>query len=519
MSPRGAHRVRLAAAAALILLSAGCARVFGSYDIAPSGLPTGEDRLRVMLSSGQASAALERLDRHAPDDEVLHVLYDGVLAYHAGDYARSAQMLDIAGYLADDRITKSVSRSALSLVSNDLVLPYEPGRTERLMIPYYAALARTQLGDRAGAAVEARRLSLLLQQYSDAGHGVDASLAAMLHTVAAAMFEADDDPAAAAVAWRNAVALDSSLTHQSRGGSAPPGTGSIYVIVESGFVSHRVEQGLAVMLLPEEVYAIANGSSDDRFAASGFVAARILDYAAFNAAGIASVPYGTGSRGGTFFVPAPEQSLLPKTRTRTVCQAVTDTAPAGSGGTAADTSRGSGVVPVRATTRQECTEREEEIDELPYLLKVAWPVLTADRDGARSVRLLGSGDTVPALAGASISRGVRADFERERMLIVARTIARGTAKLALTKGAERKIEEQNELAGRIVGLLGNVGNVLLERADTRSWHLLPAVVSVVRVDLPAGSHSFDIEVGGRSVTLTGVGVAAGRTSVVSVRSW
>jgi uncharacterized protein len=491
MNARAAHRFRLGAVAALILVSAGCARVFGSYDIAPSGLPAGEDRLRQMLSAGEAGGALERLDRRPPDDLVLHALYDGVLAYHAGDYRRSAEILDAAGFLADDRITKSVSRAALSLVSNDLVLPYEPGRTERLMIPYYAALARTRMGDHQGAAVEARRLSLLLQQYGDAGDGPDAALAATLHMVAAAMFEAAGDRSAADVAYRNAVAHDSTLSR----GPATDSTGIAYVIVEQGFVAHRVEQGLAVVLLPDEVSALAHGSTDERGLASGFVAARILEYATAGRA---------DWRGGTLFVPPPERSRLPVSRPRTTCRsgdataAATDTTPAAR----------------RANGDQPCTKEEEDRTELPYLLRVSWPLLTEGHRTAAAVRLAGATG-----ASASVSRGVAADFEAERNLIVARTIARGAAKLALTKGAEKKLEEQNELAGRLVGLIGNVGNALLERADTRSWHLLPASVTVLRVELAAGEHTLPLEVGGRTMAVDGVRVPSGGAVVVPVRSW
>lgn len=538
MTSRGAHRVRIApairiaAVAALVLISTGCARVFGSYDIAPSGLSAGEDRLRRMMSSGQAATALQRIERDGPGDDVLHVLYEGVLAYHAGEFARSARMLDAAGYMADDRITKSVSRAALSVVSNDLILPYEPGPTERLMIPYYAALARTQLGDREGAAVEARRLSLLLQQHRDGRRRTDSQLATTLHLIAAAMFEANGEWGEADVAYRNAFALDSTVMRSPRTDS----TASVFVIVENGFVAHRVEQALAVLLLPEEVYAIAHGPSDDRVAASGFVAARVLEHAAVMAVHGPAATYGgvvhgadmqgdavhaRNARLGTLYVPAPEQSLLPKTYTRTVCRPVVE--PQG-----APVSADSGQVrPVRASTRvpQECTQEEERIDELPYLLKVAWPVFTADRGGTRSVRLVGDSAAIGTaagaagvLAGASVSRGVVADFEAERLLIVARTIARGAAKLALTKGAEKKIEEKNELAGRLVGLIGNVGNVLLERADTRSWHLLPASVNVLRVDLPPGEHALSVEAGGRTVPVT-VRAQPGSTVIVPVRAW
>ncbi|MEX0906914.1 MAG: hypothetical protein WD054_01185, partial [Gemmatimonadota bacterium] len=300
--------------AVLALPGSGCAALLGTYRTAPNGLAADEDRLRQMLSSGHADAALQRLDRQAPDDDVLSALYEGVVAYYAGDYASSADILDIAGDLADDRITKSISRSALSLVSNDLALPWEPGRTERLMIPYYAALARVRLGDIEGAAVEARRLSLLLQQTGDAQE-LPPRIAAMLHLVAAAMFEANGNHGEAGVARRSTAALDSTLVVT----PSPGGGGTVFVILEQGFVAHRVEQGLAVMLLPEEVHAIAHGEGELRAAAAGHVAGRVLAHAT-------SDPWRDGSRYGRddrmLYVPAPEHTDLPRTRRRRVCTPV-----------------------------------------------------------------------------------------------------------------------------------------------------------------------------------------------------
>jgi hypothetical protein len=123
---------------------------------------------------------------------------------------------------------------------------------------------------------------------------------------------------------------------------------------------------------------------------------------------------------------------------------------------------------------RECVEREEEIEGLPYLLKVAWPAYRADYRPTRRARLTVADETVSFGTTADLSRGVIADFESERALIVARTIARGTAKLALTKGAERSIEDKSEVAGMARRPARQHRQpVLLERADTRSWHLLP----------------------------------------------
>ncbi|HEX2165676.1 MAG TPA: hypothetical protein VHG09_00440 [Longimicrobiales bacterium] len=505
MNRRGALGARLLLTGLLLLSSTGCARLFGSYDLAPNGLASSEARIRHMLASGQAELSLAGRGsaNNLPDDEVLRVLYEGVIAYYAGDYEESAHLLDIAGTLADDRITKSVSRSALSLVSNDRILPYEPGRTERLMIPYYAALARLRMGDVEGAAVEARRLSMLLQLYGDDAEPLDPRLEATLRYVTGAIFEAHGDWNDSRVAYRNAVALDSALAIPVD--RSVDSTGSVVVILEQGFVAHRVEQGLSVMLLPQEVDLIANGESDERASALGFVAARTLAEASRQ-------PFGFDDsyrdyRPATLFVPPPsDPSLVPRRRAKVVCRTVEESSNATDG-------NGS------AGRKEVCKEEEPEIDELPYLLKVAWPVYRSDSRPATDARLIGTADTTTFVGLANVSRGVVSDFQAERALVVARTVARGAAKLAIAKGAEKKIEEKNETAGAIIGLLGNIGSVLLERADTRSWHLLPAGISIARVQLPPGEHQLQASVGARTVDIDRVRVRAGSVSIVSARVW
>jgi hypothetical protein len=514
MPAAAARLARLIALAALVVGSAGCARLFGTYDVAPNGLTRADDRLRSMLAGGQAATAFQNFGgtHTAPDDDVLRALYHGVIAYYAGEYAESARTLDRAADLADDRITKSISRSALSVIANDLILPYEPARTERLMIPYYAALARLAMGDTEGASVEARRLSMLLQRISDDERPLDKRIAATLRYVAGAVFEANGDRGDAEIAYRNAAALDSTFAVPSF--AARPATGSIVVVLEHGFVAHRVEQGLSVMLAPEEVDLIANGDSEEKAGALGLVAARTLHYAAHGPSF-----YGAGYRPGALFVPAPEdRASIPRRRARVVCRTVADE------GEKSDSTRST---PVRngasARPAQECREETPEIDELPYLLKVAWPVYARDTRSAGPAWLVGGSDTVAFPAAVDLSQGVIADFEAERALIVARTVARGAAKFALTKGAEKSLEDKSEAAGRLLGVIGNLSGVLLERADIRSWHLLPGSVSIVRLDLPPGEHTLATEVGieqaRRTLMLSPIMVAPGSTHVLATRAW
>jgi uncharacterized protein len=501
MPTRGAPLHRLLPVALLVLLGAGCARVFGARDMAPSGLATQEDQLRHLLAHGNAGTALSGFSSGvaSPQDEVLRALYHGLVAYHAGDYTESARLFDAAGVLADDRVTKSLSRSAFALISNDLALPYEPAPTERLMIPYYAALARLRLGDITGATVETRRLSLLLQHFDEDAR-VDAQLRATLRYFAATVFALAGEQNDADVAYRNAVALG--LTLPPPQARAAGDSGAVVIVLEQGFVAHRVEQGLMVMLLPEEIDAITGGPGEVRVATVALVAARVLNHAG-NVA-----HYAPGHRPRMLFVPPPEHTPRKRKRKKTVC--TEQVVPA-------DSASGTAAKRVR-----ECREVEEEVDELPYLLKIAWPVFRSDYTALGNARLVALQDTLGFTAGADLSRAVTADFERERLLVIARTIARGTAKLALTKGAEHKLEEKSEFAGKVVGLLGNVGNVLLERADTRSWHLLPGAISLAYVPLPAGEHTLPLTLALGDITAprtVSVQVKRGQVSIAAVRVW
>jgi hypothetical protein len=137
-----------------------------------------------------------------------------------------------------------------------------------------------------------------------------------------------------------------------------------------------------------------------------------------------------------------------------------------------------------------------------------------------AARILVGGDTVAAKF-ADVSSAVVGDFNDQLPLVVARTIARGAAKAVITRQAKEKVSEKHADLGRLVGLLGNAGNVLLEQADTRSWHLLPAGIAVVRLEVPAGSaQTLSAVVPGHApVELGTIDPTPGGISFVTSRVW
>ncbi len=481
-----------------LVASTGCARLFSHYDVAPSGLQSQDDRLRRLLALGHADSALAAVlpdADAAPDDELLQALYTGILAHYAGAYDTSNVALQRAADLAEDRYTKSVSRAALSLVTSDKTLAYEPGWTERLLIHYYGALNRLRQEDRVGAAVEARRLASLLER--EASRDADprtVRLRAFLRYFTGIVFEATGEWTDADVAYRNALILASRGDTLPEPEALPDTLGEVVVVVEQAYVAHRVEQSLVVPLHPVEVEWLTGSEGDERAAAAAEVAARIVAY------GLMSPGHSRwyDRRPPTIFVDLPSDRYYEDACRR----------------------RAEREQKENGDEKEDCTDYGN-----PYILRVAWPTFRLDREPARRVQVVtGDGATASLLYPADVSEAVVRDFEDERTLVMARTVARAISKLALTRGVERNVGGDAEWVGRVLGALTNVGTALLEQADTRSWQLLPARVGLARLRLPPGTHEIALQIGSgganaRRVVIGSVEVRPGTITVLSARSW
>lgn len=578
------HAPALLLAAALALGSSGCATLFRSYDVAPNGLQRDDAEIRSLLASERmdsaklASLGAGKID--LPEDPLLEALYTGALAHYAGEYSRSSTDLIRANALAEDRYTSSVSRAVFSLVSSDRSLEYEPSETERLLIHYYGALNHLALGDTDGAAVEARRLSNVLDRYDDAGSDRSrSSLRVFFRAFAGSVFEAAREWNDADVAYRKATGSPTG------GRTAAPegaeGTGEVIVLLERGFIAHRIEEALYISLLSDEVDALTGAEEgEDRAAVAGAISARVLSHLADSRR-----LYRGGSPSGPVWISAPSTSSSTRTvssssSSASECRAERAESARGSDETRARRPARAGSsedddslppIPARRSPREvgsvpssdraadsECDgERDDARSSNPYVMKIAWPAFRQDRVPAGgTVGLLESADVAttadtraeageptteaehsPAWAGrdfapvstsVDLSDAVVADFEEHRRWVLARTIARATTKLAMTRRIEDSMAEKDETLGKILGALTNAGTALLEQADTRSWHLLPASVEMVRLRLPAGSHQLVLQprgssgagtASGRVVELGSVEVRAGEVSFLSRRIW
>ena len=456
---------RAALARWLLLLTgsialAGCATLrgtLGGYATGSRGISRDQQRLRDVLSSGDFKSALAWRE----SDPLLRLLDVGAASYYAAQFARSAAALDTAALVADDRITASLSRDALAMVTNDLARPYQPRRTERLFIPYYGMLAYVRLEQWEDAAVEARRLVALLEQYADDRDDDERTLHAMLHQLAGAVFERAGERNDATVAYRAARALRPALAEADGTRPTPAaGTGELLIVVERGFVAHLATETMDVQLGADDRDSLRL-RSDDR--------ARVQQ---------ASSESGTGRGMLAMAISASDLRVA-----------------------------GPGRPPRRVHGGGD-----------GYHLTIAFPALRrSPPPWGGAVGVVVGDDTIASPGVVTIVDDARAvDERRERVSIVTRAVARAAAKYAVTKAIEDR-------KGEVAGTLANIGASLLERADVRSWHLLPQEISLARLRLPAGPHRVRLRIGAgaaaRTVDLGTITVHAGIVSITPVRLW
>lgn len=449
----------------------------------PDRLSVYDGDLRHFARQGRIEDALElaETDGDAAGDDLLAVLNLATLEHYAGSFESSNDHLLTADIEVDDRFTKSVSRATLSLMTNDRVLAWLPSRLERPMIHLYGALNYVALGELDEAAVEARLLSQLLDEMRELEpKGANQDVYRTLRYFAGAVFEAAGEWNDADVAYRFAGFEGEPMPSRDQ---EDPGVGEVVVLLESGFVANRVEQSVNLLLNADDADYLRHGSERVRYQAASCLSHERLAFA-YESFG-ASLDSDDCSRR-------------------------------------------------RPPHRRRGNDDDDDDDGSAYLLRVAWPVMQRSSVAVpiSYVRAFESSSKLAALSDAAAA--TMADHDGEALLSADLSGAmirefNGRAPGILIKAFARaaaKYTVVNALAGdsEAAQVVGNAVTALLERADTRSWTLLPSDLHIVRLSLPVGTHQVLVEYdgagsGASSLVLDDVQVSAGRVTVLSARAW
>lgn len=96
-----------------------------------------------------------------------------------------------------------------------------------------------------------------------------------------------------------------------------------------------------------------------------------------------------------------------------------------------------------------------------------------------------------------ISAEIVAEYEKVKPKIVGSALTRMIVRAASAETARAAGRRQSGALGFLAAALVEGTLVALDKPDTRSWSMLPARVHIARIEVPAGTHTVQVEVQGR----------------------
>ena len=386
--------------------------------------------LQIALEAGETEKAYTNLQKNAPKNPDIPFLFElGLVAHYANHFQESNAAFDQAGDIAEDRYTKSISKEATSLITSDKLRPYPGTHYERLLSHYYRALNYVYQGQLDGALVECRRATALINYFKAENEDYNFFGAGFLAHLSGVLFEATGEWNDAYISYKQAVEYYRNAAEKT-GVELPADIGGSLV---------RLARTLG-FLDELERYQEQYGKFSPRPANTGEL---ILFYES------------------GYVPPKGEDALtFPILKTDDV-----------------DDEK---FVP---TLMGRHGMVYEEI-ELEYLLRVAIPTIDSRRPLLSGIEVAVGDVKTRGMLVEDVENIAIETFNTQRPIILLRTLGRALLKYL----AYRKANKENEA----LGLLVNLAGVVTEQADTRSWQTLPNQIFMVRMSLPAGTHTLNL---------------------------
>lgn len=143
--------------------------------------------------------------RYGKNSTVLYNLEEGLLLHYAGEYRLSTEYLAASEREMDELYTKSISKIAGSFVLNDNELPYQGENFEKVYVNLFMALNYAELGRTEDALVEARKVDLKLNEYSQQYGGKNSfKQDAFIRYIMGLLYESDGDVNDAFISYHQA---------------------------------------------------------------------------------------------------------------------------------------------------------------------------------------------------------------------------------------------------------------------------------------------------------------------------
>lgn len=386
--------------------------------------------LQIALEAGETEKAYTTLQKNAPKKPDIPFLFElGLVAHYANHFQDSNAAFDEAGDIAEDRYTKSVSKEAVSLVTSDQMRPYPGSRYERLLSHYYRALNYVYLNQLDGALVECRRATALINYFKGENEDYDFFGAGLLAYLSGVLFEATGE-------WNDAYISYKQAAEYYRNAAEKTGI-EMPADIGRSLVGLARKLGFADEL---ERYQEQYGKFSPRPENTGEL---ILFYE-------------------SGYVPPKGEDALTFPILKT------------------DDVEDEKFVP----TLMGREGRVYKDIELEYILRVAIPTIDSHRPLLSDIEVVVGDVKTRGMLVEDVENIAIETFNTQRPIILLRTLGRALLKYL----AYRKANKENEALGLLVNLAGAV----TEQADTRSWQTLPNQIFMVRMPLPAGTHTLNL---------------------------
>lgn len=406
-----------------------------SFVLAMGCSPYNMQELRVSMEMGDYDEAYTNIKEQAEKKSDIPLLFEfGLVAHYANQFADSNNALEQAEVIADDRWTKSLSKEALSLVTSDKVRPYSGKRYERLLGYYYQILNYVYLNQLDGALVECRQAASIINAFKSDVKNYDFFGSAFSAHLSAMVFEAAGEWNDAFISYRQAEEYYQNAAEKTNV-PMPEDVGNALVRLSrqlgfTDFAERYEKQYGEPPMLPE-----GHGEL-------------ILFYE-------------------TGYVPPKKEANL--------------------------------IFPILKTDKID--EDDDELEkfiptllgregkkypdvELEYLLRVAVPTIDSKRPQFAEIQVQVGQTEKKGVLVEDVEKIALETFKAEYPIILFRTLLRALGKYLLYREANKKDD--------ILGTLVNLAGVFTEGADTRSWQTLPNQIFMVRMPLPAGTHTVNL---------------------------
>ena len=383
------------------------------------------------LEKGQPEAAYTYLQKHTPKKPDIPFLFElGAVAHYAKHFQESNAAFDQAGDIAEDRYTKSISTEAASLVTSDKLRPYTGTQYERLLSHYYRAINYVHLNQLEGALVECRRATALINYFKGEDEKYDFFGAGFLAHLTGVLFEAIGE-------WNDAYISYKQAAEYYRNAAKKTG------VEMPKDIGHSLVRLARTLGFSDELERYRKQYGEPPTHATG--------------TGELVLFYETG------YVPAKrEENLVFPILKTDKADKPDEFVPT--------------LIGRRGKTYEDIT--------LEYLLRVAIPTIDTARPNSRGIEVAVGNEKAKGQLVADIEKIAIETLNAQSLIILGRTLGRALLKYL----AYREANKENET----LGLLVNLAGVVTEQADTRSWRTLPNQIYMVRMPLPAGTHTLKL---------------------------